>query len=78
MLILNNCNLYVPVAGLNLIKGTLLLNNKIMLYNYGGSGAGDSLKFGDGTNAANDLQIEVYPGASINIIAGTIDYSNIN
>lgn len=77
-LILNNCNIDVPVAGLNLTKGTLVINNKLWLNNIGGTGAGDCLKFGDGSNSSNDLNIEIYPGATINLLSGTIDYSNVN
>lgn len=77
-LIFNNCSLNVSVAGLNVTKGTVILNNKLWIYNYGGTGAGDCFKFGDGSNSINDVNLQIYPGATINLIAGSIDYSNVN
>lgn len=75
---LDTCTLNIPTSGLNLTKGTLIITGKVDIHNDGGTGAGDCLKFGDGTNSENDLNIEIDSRGSLNFLSGTLDYSNVN
>ena len=83
---LNGCSLYSTPTGLQLTKGTLIVDHKNYLYNQDGeiNGSGpaatsvsQAITFGDG-NADNDLNIEIMPGGNIELMSGRLLYQNAN
>jgi WD40 repeat protein len=79
-LYLNGCTVQSTTTGLQLTKGTLLCNGKSYIYNQdNANGAAKSLSqaiaLGDG-DPEHDLEIIMYPGASLNVKSGILDYRN--
>jgi hypothetical protein len=81
-IVMNGCTLKVTTTGLQLTKGSLFLDHKNYVYNQdlGGKVARtdrESFVVGNLT-AANDLNIHVLPGGSLEIVTGRLTYNNVN
>lgn len=76
-LVLNGCFFYAPAPGIELVLGTLVVKANNNLYNPNAQSLEEAITFGDDI-AANDLSIDIQPGASINLIEGKLDYRNSN
>ena len=86
-LYLNGCTLKSTCTGLQLTKGTLVIDHKNYLYNRdhhkgagnlangAANGITEAITFGDGT-AANDLSIVILPGGKIDLVYGRLAYIN--
>lgn len=73
-LVLNGATLKSTTTGLQLTKGTLVIRD----LSYITSDAlvlSEAIQFGDGT-VANDLTIEIAPGATLDLTGGYLDYYN--
>jgi hypothetical protein len=77
VLSLHGSSLFSSTTGLRLTKGTLIVDHKVNLYNAGAKSISQGFSFGDGV-AADDLHIELMPGASIILKSGVLDYANVN
>ena len=74
-LFLNGCTLHSTKTGLQLTNGTLTIDNKVT---FSGEGTSQSEAICFGNNIAqNDLNIEIYADAEINIY-GRLEYENTN
>ncbi len=73
-LFLNNATLSTSSVGLQLTTGQLFFDNKNFLINEGSSDA-TSIEFGDGS-FDNNLCIELFPAATIEILEGRVRYNN--
>ena len=72
-------NIDYATVGLTLTKGTVLFENKVRIFNkhYGGStntSMTDALNFGDGSSAANNVDVRVLGGAYV-IVDGCMRYN---
>jgi hypothetical protein len=76
MLMLTGGTLKTINTGLQLTKGTLVVDHKSYLVNTATS-LSEAIVFGDGT-ASNDLGIEILPGGSLDLLSGIVDYKNVN
>lgn len=74
ILFLNNATLSTSSVGLQLTTGQLFFDNKNFLINEGSSDA-TSIEFGNGT-PVNNLCVELFPAATIEILEGRIRYNN--
>jgi len=74
-IILNGANLHASY-GLQLTKGILELSRNARLSS-DGTLENISIIFGDGTNSANNLNIKLRPGATINVTGGNVINKNI-
>lgn len=73
---LNGATLHVTTTGLVLTKGTVVVDHLTTVRGETSSASG-AIVFGDGI-AADNLSIEVMPGASMDCSAGYIMYNNID
>ena len=75
-----SCTLISTNTGMRLTKGTLLLDGKVTFSNSAPThdvrALSEGLSFGNGT-LANDLNVEMMPGASIDIQKGILLYDNV-
>ena len=76
VLSLNGATLYSTVTGIQLTRGTLLVDYKCTVSN-DATCAGEAIVFGDGTGS-NDLNVEIMPGGSISLEKGVLRYDNID
>ena len=74
-LFLQNATLHSTATGLELTKGTLVVEGA-SAFSSEAIVQAEAIKIGDGT-AANDLTIEVLPGASLSLSSGYLDYNNV-
>jgi len=74
MFFLDGATLKSTTTGLQLTKGTLLVDHKNYLLNTATSPS-EAIAFGNGT-AADDLNVEVLPGGSLELTSGILDYQN--
>lgn len=72
-LFLDGATLDATTIGVQLTNGTLVLDHKNNFYNGGASGA---ITFGNGV-AVNDLNVELMPAASVQMMSGTLEYQNV-
>ncbi len=72
-LILHGGILHVTNKGLALTKGKLIVERKSFLSNDGVSVA-EGISFGDGVSAVNNLTVEVFPGAHLELLSGFAQY----
>jgi hypothetical protein len=72
---LNGCTLSASEVGLQLTKGSLVVDHKVTVHATGDD-EDTAITFGDGT-ADNDLIIHYMPGASIEV-TGWLDYKNVD
>lgn len=75
-LVLNGCYFYAPAPGIQLCRGMLVVKSNNNLYNPGAKSLSEAITLGNGT-LANNLFIDIHPGASLNVIEGKIDYRNV-
>jgi len=75
-LVLNSGTLYTSTVGLQLTKGMFIVQGKSFLTNNATSNA-QALVFGDGSNASNNLSIEILPAAHIELLNGLLFYRNL-
>ncbi|MBY0353277.1 hypothetical protein K2W90_02830 [Candidatus Babeliales bacterium] len=76
-LALLGASLNSSTVGMRLTNGTLFVDGKVQLYNPGAVLDAEGFSFGNGV-ALNDLDIELSPGASLNLASGILDYQNVN
>lgn len=76
VLCFNNTGLVSTTTGMQLTKGTLLIDGSVFVYSYATSNA-EAIIFGDGT-PANDLLVKLMPGAGLKVFAGYLNYQNAN
>lgn len=74
-LYLNGCNFHVKPVGLQLTKGTLIVDHVVELSGET-TGASGAIELGTGT-AADDIDVELLPGASLIAPAGYFRHRNI-
>lgn len=74
---LDSCDLEATTTGMRLTRGTLLANGKNNLINTGAVSPSQGFVFGNG-NPSDDLNIQILPGGSLNLLSGAIDYQNVN
>lgn len=78
-LVLNGATLRSSHAGMRLTNGTLLVKHKNFLENYNNPRQRKSMAISLGNGVAeNDLDIELFPGASLNLTKGLLDYANVD
>ncbi|KKQ33369.1 MAG: hypothetical protein US49_C0001G0049 [candidate division TM6 bacterium GW2011_GWF2_37_49] len=77
ILYLNGCTLRTTITGMQLTTGTLIVNGQNHVYNDGAVSLSQAFLLGNG-NPANDLDIEILPGASISLESGKLLYANVN
>lgn len=71
VLLLNGANLITGSAGLNLINGTLEVNNNSTIASSG------TVTIGNGS-AANDFYVNIFPSATLSVTKGILNYNVIN
>lgn len=72
----NNATLVSTATGIQLKKGTLLVDGVMTIQSAAASSA-EAVIFGDGT-PANDLIIKLMPGAGVQVTSGYLNYQNAN
>jgi len=77
ILYLNGCTIRTTTTGMQLTTGTLVVNGQNHVYNDGAVSLSQAFILGNG-NPANDLDIEILPGASISLESGKLLYANVN
>jgi hypothetical protein len=80
----NGATFNVPAAGISLIKGRLVLDNKVTFNNYTdnywttpNTDVNSAITLGDGALSTNDLTISVLAGARLKV-NGYLNYNNIS
>ncbi len=82
----NGCHFVTTCTGIQLTKGTLIIDHKNLFYNQDGLidndqrvglSVSEAIAFGDGT-AANDLNIEIMPAGNFELTTGILAYNNQN
>lgn len=76
VLAFNNSTLVATATGPQLTKGTLLVDGVMTVQSAAASSA-EAVIFGDG-NPANDLLVDLLPGANIQVTSGYLSYQNAN
>ncbi|KKQ48460.1 MAG: hypothetical protein US69_C0022G0014 [candidate division TM6 bacterium GW2011_GWF2_38_10] len=71
-LFLNGCDVCSTATGLRLTGGSLILDHRNR-FNAQGSSLSEAIAFGNGIDERLDLQI--MPGATIDVVAGVLDYA---
>ena len=71
-IIMNGATLASTTTGINLLKGGLVIKNENRFVSSATTLA-EAIKLGNGLSDANDLTIEILPGASVNIVSGYVD-----
>jgi len=74
ILSLEGCTLSSSSTGMQLTKGTLMVDHKNLLFNDGVS-LSEGFIFGNG-NVDDNLNIQMKPGGSFDLVTGCIDYQN--
>jgi len=74
-LFLNGCTLHVSTTGLQLTKGTIIVDHIVTVEGESNNSDG-AITFGNGS-ANQDVTIEVMPGGNIEVVYGYINYKNI-
>ncbi len=73
---LNGATLSSTTTGMRLTRGTLILDHKNII-NASGSSVSSGISIGNGSSDY-DLDIKLFPGASLNTIAGRLIYANVD
>jgi len=76
ILSLEGCSLVTTTTGMQLTKGTLMVDHKNVLFNEGTS-ISEGFIFGNG-NVDENLDIQMKPGGSFDVASGCLDYQNID
>jgi hypothetical protein len=74
-LYLNGCTLSSTTTGLRLTVGTLTIDGSNTIKNDGAVSLSQGISFGNGISGDN-LNINILPGGSINVVSGALDYQN--
>ena len=74
VLYLNGARLHSNTFGMRLLNGTLVIDHNCTVYS-DATVLNDAIRFGNGT-PANNLNIEIMPGGSIDIVEGWLNYQN--
>lgn len=72
---LRGATLASTTTGLQLLKGTVILDHKNYVYNDLARSVSQAVTFGN-NNATNDVNIVILPGGSINPLSGILAYQN--
>jgi hypothetical protein len=72
---MNGSTLKTTTTGLQLTKGTLIIDNQNQMYNDGATSLSEAIWWGNG-NAADNLKIEILPGANLDLMSGILVYNN--
>jgi hypothetical protein len=73
VLYFNGSTLSAPSHGLNLYSGTLILGNRVYIYNNGATSAGDGINLGDGVSGSNNVNVYLLAGARVEISSGYLN-----
>ena len=76
-LILFGSTLKSTTTGLRLTKGTVCIDHKVTVFNDSATTLSESICLGNGI-AADDLNIQLLPGASLSLQSGILNYENVN
>lgn len=76
-LFLDGATLVATATGMNLTTGRLLVNHISRLVNDGAVSVSEGFLFGNGVSG-NDLNIQMMPGASLDLVSGVLGYQNVN
>ncbi|MBS1987673.1 hypothetical protein JST56_01645 [Candidatus Dependentiae bacterium] len=76
-LFFDGCSVVSSVAGMRLTRGTLCIDHNNFLYNNGAVSASEGFAFGNG-NSDDDLNLQIMPGASLEVVTGFLDYANVD
>jgi len=74
--VLNGATLHSTAAGLRLKKGRLVIDRRSFISS-DGQEDGESISFGDGGDAENNLGVQFLPAATLEIIKGFVAYNNV-
>ena len=74
-LILHGATLHSTSTGLQLFKGKLIVDRQSFISSEG-TVESEAITFGDGINSSNDLCIEIFPGATLDVIDGCVVYND--
>lgn len=74
---LHGANLFATDVGLELLKGALVIDHKCKIYGDGDTPS-TGIVFGDGSDANNDLTIEIMPGGNTDTPSGLVLVNNVN
>lgn len=74
---LNEATLHSTTTGIQLINGTLKIKGQCFIDSDATIQA-EAIKFGDGLNSANNLNIDIEPESNLNLIGGHWMYKNVN
>mgnify|MGYP006290485211 CR=1 FL=1 len=74
---LNEASLHSTSTGIQLTKGTLKVKGQCYL-DSDATAQAEGIKFGDGINTSNNLNIYIEPESNLSLIAGHLTYKNIN
>jgi len=69
--------LYVTTAGLDLTKGTLVVEG-ICPVESDATVQADGINFGDGASASNDINLKVFPESGLKVNSGYVVYKNLS
>lgn len=73
---LNGATLFATTTGLQLTKGTLLVDY-LCLLSSDATTLAEAIAFGDGVSVSNDLNVDIMPGGKLDIESGYLNYKNI-
>lgn len=76
-LFFDGCSVVSSVTGMRLTRGTLCIDHNNFLYNNGAFSASQGFAFGNGISD-EDLNIQIMPGASLEVVSGFLDYANVD
>ncbi len=71
----NGCTLKTTTTGMQLAKGTLIVDHKNTFYNDNAASLSEALIIGNGVSS-DDLTVEVKPGGSLEMLTGIMVYAN--
>ncbi len=74
-LFIDGITLASTTTGMQLTRGTLIVDHTNQLVNDGATSMSEGFVFGN-HNFNDDLTIQIKPGGSLNLISGTLDYKN--
>jgi len=74
-LILHGATLYSTSTGLQLLKGKLIVDRQSFISNEG-TVESEAIVFGDGINGSNNLCVEIFPAATLDVVDGCVVYND--
>ena len=73
----DGCSVVSSLTGMRLTRGVLCVSHNNFLHNTGAVSASQGFAFGNGSSAL-DLDIQIMPGASLEVVSGLLDYANVD